>query len=118
MGGVEDRGVAPARLDRIATVPNVLSFFRIHYDLPIWLLTPGGAACSTAGRCVLALGSRHLGTRFLPEKERTNVTDLGEFIRHGVAHGVRNVDRGGAGVDDGFDHLREEIEFGARGVLW
>src|SRR5207249_9554724 len=29
MGGVEDGGVAPARLDRIATVPNVVSFFRI-----------------------------------------------------------------------------------------
>jgi membrane protein YqaA with SNARE-associated domain len=60
----------------------LLSFFRIHYDLPVWLLAPGGAVCSTAGRCLLALGSRHLGTRFLPEKERKNVTDLGEFIRH------------------------------------
>src|SRR5882724_10462858 len=60
----------------------LLSFFRVHYDLPIWLLTPGGAACSTAGRCVLALGSRHLGTRFLPEQERRHVMDLGEFIRH------------------------------------
>jgi membrane protein YqaA with SNARE-associated domain len=60
----------------------LLSFFRIHYHLPIWLLTPGGALCSTAGRCVLALGSRWLGARFLPEKERKNVTDLGEFIRH------------------------------------
>src|SRR6266511_1703777 len=29
MGGVEDGGVAPARLDRIATVPNLLSLFRI-----------------------------------------------------------------------------------------
>jgi membrane protein YqaA with SNARE-associated domain len=60
----------------------LLSFFRIHYGLPVWLLAPGGAVCSTAGRCLLALGSRHLGTRFLPEKERKNVTDLGEFIRH------------------------------------
>ena len=42
---------------------------------------------------------------------------LREFIRHGVADRVRNVDRGGAGLDDGFDHLREEIELGARGVL-
>jgi membrane protein YqaA with SNARE-associated domain len=60
----------------------LLSFFRIHYDLPVWLLAPGGAVCSTAGRCLLALGSRHLGARFLPEKECKNVTDLGEFIRH------------------------------------
>jgi cardiolipin synthase len=29
MGGVEDGGVAPARLDRIATVPNLLSLCRI-----------------------------------------------------------------------------------------
>ena len=42
---------------------------------------------------------------------------LGEFIRHGVADRVRNVHRGGAGLDDGFDHLREEIELGARGVF-
>lgn len=60
----------------------LLAFFRVHYDLPVWLLTPGGAICSTAGRCVLAVGSRKLGTRFLPEKERRNVTNLGEFIRH------------------------------------
>lgn len=60
----------------------LLSFFRVHYGLPVWLLAPGGAICSTAGRCLLAIGSRHLGARFLPEKERKNVTDLGEFIRH------------------------------------
>jgi membrane protein YqaA with SNARE-associated domain len=59
----------------------LLSFFRIHYGLPVWLLAPGGAVCSTAGRCLLALGSRRLGGRFLPEKERKNVTDLGVFIR-------------------------------------
>jgi membrane protein YqaA with SNARE-associated domain len=60
----------------------LLSFFRVHYGLPVWLLAPGGALCSTAGRCILALGARHLGARFLPEKERKNITDLGEFIRH------------------------------------
>ena len=38
---------------------------------------------------MLALGSRHLGTRFLPEKERTNVTDLGEFIRESIEEWVR-----------------------------
>ncbi len=60
----------------------LLAYFRVHYHLPVWLLAPGGALCSTAGRCVLAVGARHFGTRVLPEKERRNVTDLGDFIRH------------------------------------
>jgi len=60
----------------------LLAYFRVHYQLPVWLLAPGGALCSTAGRCVLAIGARHFGTRVLPEKERRNVTALGEFIRH------------------------------------
>ncbi len=42
---------------------------------------------------------------------------LRELVRNRVSHRVRNVDRGGAGFDDGFDHLREEIELGARGVF-
>ena len=60
----------------------LLSFFHVHYHLPVWQLASGGALCSTAGRCLLAIGARHLGVRFLPEKERQNVTDLGAFIRH------------------------------------
>ena len=40
------------------------------------------SGCSRpAGRCLLSLGSRRLGGRFLPEKERKNVSDLGVFIR-------------------------------------
>lgn len=59
---------------------TVLAFFRIRDHLPIWLLTPGGALCATAGRCVLALATRRLGTRILPARERENVARLGAFI--------------------------------------
>ncbi len=39
------------------------------------------------------------------------------FLRHGVADGVGNIDRGGAGLDRGLDAAAEEIEFGAGAVL-
>ena len=42
---------------------------------------------------------------------------LGELIGHGVADRVRDVDRAGAGLDRGFDHLGQELQLGARGVL-
>ena len=42
---------------------------------------------------------------------------LGELIGHGVADRVGNVHRRRAGLDDGFDDLRQEVELGARGVL-
>ncbi len=42
---------------------------------------------------------------------------LRELIRHRVADGVRNVHGGRAGLDDGFDHLGQELQLGARGVL-
>ena len=42
---------------------------------------------------------------------------LRELIGHRVADRVRDVHRGGAGVDGGFDDLREELELGARRVL-
>src|SRR2546422_11656840 len=53
MGGVEDGGVAPARLDRIATVPNLLSLFRI-------LLIPAFVAL------ILHHGTQAPGLRLLP----------------------------------------------------
>jgi membrane protein YqaA with SNARE-associated domain len=59
---------------------TVLAFFRIHDHLPIWLLTPGGAFCATAGRCLLALATRRMGTRILPARQRENVAHLGAFI--------------------------------------
>jgi hypothetical protein len=37
--------------------------------------------------------------------------------RNGVADGIRDVDRRGAGLDRRFDHLAQEVVFGARGVL-
>ncbi len=37
--------------------------------------------------------------------------------RRGVADGVGNVDRGGAGVDGRLDHFAEEVELGAGGVF-
>ena len=33
--------------------------------------------------------------------------DTGELKRHGIADGVRDINRGGAGVDGGFDHARQ-----------
>ncbi len=40
-----------------------------------------------------------------------------KFIRYRVADRVGNVDRCGARIDRGLDHARQEIQFGARGVL-
>jgi hypothetical protein len=60
---------------------TLLAFFRVRFDLPIWLLATGGALCATGGRCVLALLSRRFGTRFLPAKAQANVRHLGMFLR-------------------------------------
>ena len=54
-----------------------------------------------------------------------DVADLGHehrdhlavLRRDGVADGVRHVDRGGAGVDDGLDHLAEEVRLRAGSVF-
>lgn len=59
----------------------LLAFFHVRFDLPIWLLAPGGALCATAGRCVLALLTRRFGARFLPAKEQANVRHLGLFLQ-------------------------------------
>jgi hypothetical protein len=42
---------------------------------------------------------------------------LREFVRDRVADRVRDVDGGGAGLDDRLDDLGQELELGARGVL-
>ena len=39
------------------------------------------------------------------------------FFGYRVAHGVREIDRGGAGVDRGFDAAAEKVELGAGGVF-
>ena len=52
MGGVEDGGVAPARLDRIATVPNVVSLFRILL-IPVFVVLILHHGTETAGLLLL-----------------------------------------------------------------
>ena len=43
--------------------------------------------------------------------------DFAEFFGHRVADGIGHIDRCGARVDGGFDHLREKLEFGGRCVF-
>ena len=43
--------------------------------------------------------------------------EVGEFLRLGIAHGVGQVDGGGAGLDGGLHHAAEEVTFGTGGVL-
>ena len=42
--------------------------------------------------------------------------EVGELLRDGVAHGVRDVDGGGAGLDDLLQHLVDVLGLGAAGV--
>jgi membrane protein YqaA with SNARE-associated domain len=58
----------------------LLAYFRVHDDLPLLLLTVGGALCATAGRTLLALAARRFGLRFLPRRERANVAALRAFL--------------------------------------
>ena len=39
------------------------------------------------------------------------------FARRGIAHGVRQIDRGGAGTDGGAHDFKQKLELGAAGVL-
>ena len=48
---------------------------------------------------------------------RTVPDQLAELVRHRVPDGVGHVDRGGALLDRGPDHVQQELEPGARGVL-
>ena len=43
--------------------------------------------------------------------------DSGELKWHGVAHGVRNVDGGGTGINRRFDHSRQIGNWGASGIF-
>ena len=43
--------------------------------------------------------------------------EVGVFLRHGVADGVGNIDRGGAGLDHGLDDPAQEIHLAAGAVL-
>ena len=56
-----------------------------------------------------------------PLAPRTRCADVAnqfaEFGRDGVADGVGNVERGGAGFDDGFENLEQKFRVGAGGVF-
>lgn len=60
---------------------SVLAFFLIQFDLPLVPLALGGAVAATAGRVVLALGTRLLGPRVLPAGVLQNLGDLGTYLR-------------------------------------
>src|SRR4029079_2254722 len=57
----------------------VLAFFYIRFDLPLLLLTVGGAIVSVFVRLVLAKGSPAFRRRFMRERE-VDLDDLGAFL--------------------------------------
>jgi membrane protein YqaA with SNARE-associated domain len=58
----------------------VLAVFLVRYDLPLLVVTLGGAVASTLGRLVLAVGSRRWGTRLLSQRRRRGLRQLGEWL--------------------------------------
>lgn len=68
----------------------VMAFFYIQFDLPLLLLTLGGALCSGLGRMVLARGSRWLKRGYMHDR-RADLDELGRFLderRHAVGSTV------------------------------
>jgi len=59
----------------------LLTYAHIHEGMSIWALAGVGAVGSTAGRALLALGSRHFGQWIVPRRWRRNVEALVEIIR-------------------------------------
>src|SRR5919197_6625513 len=59
---------------------SVLAFIVARYDLPLLPLAVAGALASSAGRWVLALGSRRWGPRFLSQERCRRLERLGEWI--------------------------------------
>jgi membrane protein YqaA with SNARE-associated domain len=58
----------------------VLVFVRLKWpDVPVAALVAGGALAATAGRLVLAIGTRKLGGR-LPRERRANLQALGQTL--------------------------------------
>ena len=43
--------------------------------------------------------------------------EVAVLVGHGVADGIGNIERGGAGIDGRLQHLAEEVGIGAGGVL-
>ncbi|MFM9107327.1 MAG: hypothetical protein ACKOWF_11595 [Chloroflexota bacterium] len=61
----------------------VLAGAHLQFDLPTLPLAAVGAASSTAGRYLLAVGSREFGERFVPRHWEANLHALAqEFERH------------------------------------
>ena len=59
----------------------VLAFFYIRFDLPLLVLTIGGALVSGLGRLALARGSAEFRRRFINGKEE-DLRQLGAFLDH------------------------------------
>ena len=57
----------------------VMAFFYIQFDVPLLLLTLGGALCSGLGRIVLAKGSRWVKRNHMESKQQ-DLDDLGAFL--------------------------------------
>jgi len=53
----------------------VMAFFYIRFDLPLLVLTIGGAIASAFGRVALARGTRAFSRRFLT-KQRNDLDEL------------------------------------------
>lgn len=58
----------------------MLAYFHLYHALPVVPLAVVGALGSTAGRAILALGSRAIGDRFVPAPARANIEGLVETL--------------------------------------
>jgi hypothetical protein len=60
---------------------SVLAYFHLRHGLAIWPLAAVGAVAATAGRALLALGSRTYGVRVVPHAWRANIEILVKIMR-------------------------------------
>lgn len=66
----------------------MLAYFHLYHSLPIIPLAVIGALGSTAGRAILAVGSRAFGDRFVPASARANIEGLVEALENRPVLGV------------------------------
>ncbi|MFN8664714.1 MAG: hypothetical protein U0075_22740 [Thermomicrobiales bacterium] len=66
----------------------MLAYFHLYHALPIIPLAVVGALGSTAGRAILALGSRAFGDRFVPASARENIEGLVQTLEARPVLGV------------------------------
>lgn len=59
----------------------MLAYFHLYHSLPVVPLAVVGALGSTAGRALLALGSRAVGDRFVPASAQENIAFLVETLQ-------------------------------------